>query len=98
MRTNVVAEYYEGFHLEAANAYLPKTCGDLTDQEQDMVSACKFFLFEFTRNYTKLAMLAIKVYLGKNIQEKKLPPVGTEPGILVLWDLLCYTLIPNWLS
>ena len=36
---------------------------------------------EFFLNYTKLAMLAIKSYIGKSKikSAKKLPPVGIEP-------------------
>ena len=36
---DVVEEFFEGVRVQADSAYLPRACGDLTDQEQYMVSA-----------------------------------------------------------
>ena len=49
----------------------------------------------FLRNYTKLAMLAMKTYIVKSkiISVKKVPPVRVEPG-----DLLSSTLVPSSLN
>ena len=50
--------------------------------------------FEFFRNYTKLTMLARKVYIGdrKKYFRKKLPPLRIEPGnsFVLFWCL------PDW--
>ena len=46
-------------------------------------------------NYTKLAVLAIKAYVGKSKIDsaKKLPPVGIEPG--TFWVLFWFSFIQN---
>ena len=56
-------------------------------------------LFEFSLNYTKLAMLPIKGYVGNNKINSAKKKV-TSSGDLI-WDsrtlghLLCYTLMPS---
>ena len=59
--------------------------------------------FEFLRNSTKLAMLAIKVYVVKTKinSGKKLPPVWIEPGIhsdALLTELTWQLLIEGYLT
>ena len=48
----------------------------------------------FFRNYTKLAMLALKTYTGdgKKNQQKKLPPARIELGAIHNSSLMLYSL------
>ena len=43
---NVIEKSEEGVHLYADNAYLSRSCGNLTVQEKEMVSACMFIAAE----------------------------------------------------